>query len=533
MSRKLSNLPVGKKDIPGFVNIFPGKIMCVGRTGRIVYANNSMLKMLEYQTQNGLKGHPVAEIVEDKEPLCSLMIAWQNCNPVPETLLVIRTKNGDLKETMIESNPFLGHSAKYAVNLCYIRDVTKLRRTERKNAELLKKTEAALVEAEEANKSKDTFFTMMSHELRTPLTAILGWARLISEGRLDQESTDKALETIQRNAKLQAALIDDLLDMAKILSSKCVLQTSVIDLAPIIAEVIDDLHHSIEQKQLTLEVATSDNGVHLLVADENKLRQVIQNLLSNAVKFTRDGGTITIGTERIRGMDQDLVAITVQDDGIGIKKEFLSHVFERFKQQEDSISRIHGGLGLGLAIAKHIVEAHHGSISVHSDGEGTGATFTVQLPLLPEEDKNSLLYAIPPAPAVDSTDLEGLEVLVVEDDNETRVMLCSMLKVHGVVVQSASGTDEALEILESWTPDLILSDIGMPEKSGYVFMELLQERGNKVPAIALTAFVEELDRNKALEKGFIDHIPKPIDMDLLLAKIRRFAHFPKPASVGQ
>lgn len=377
-------------------------------------------------------------------------------------------------------------------------------------------------ELREANRLKDEFLATVSHELRTPLTAILGWAHLLRGGQLDEESATGALETIERNARAQSQLIDDLLDVSRIITGK--LRLDVRQVAPnsFIEAAIESLQPAAQAKDVRIQ-KVMDTGVVSVAGDPARLQQVVWNLLSNAIKFTAKGGRVQVRLERINSH----IEISVSDTGVGIKPEFLPHVFERFRQADQKTTRQHGGLGLGLAIVRHLVELHGGTVQAESPGEGQGATFVVKLPVVPVYRKDNLAERVHPAaseslPAYGCPErLDGLKVLVVDDEADTRELLKVGLGHCGAEVLTAGSALEALEAIEEERPQLLISDIGMPDEDGYELIRQVRAlpatRGGKIPAIALTAYARTEDRLRALRAGYQMHISKPVELAELVA----------------
>ncbi|MEH2083308.1 MAG: ATP-binding protein [Nostoc sp.] len=373
--------------------------------------------------------------------------------------------------------------------------------------------------AESANRIKDEFLAVLSHELRTPLNPILGWIKLMQSRKLDQATSDRALETIERNVKLQTQLIEDLLDVSRILQGKLHLNFDRINLVSVIEAAIETVRFSAEAKSIQIQTIL-ESGVGEVLGDANRLQQVIWNILSNAIKFTPIGGQIKIKLGQVGSQIQ----ICVTDTGKGIAPEFLPYVFDYFRQADGATTRKFGGLGLGLAIVRHLVELHGGTVQAESLGEGQGATFTVRLPYLQDESKkikdakdNSSLGAAQSSP------LSGLEILVVDDDADMQEFLPFMLEQYGATVTVVASAIEALTVLTQSQPNLIVSDIGMPEMDGYMLMRqvrsLKPEQGGTIPAIALTAYASEMDRQLAIAVGFQQHISKPVNPEELVKAI--------------
>ncbi len=405
----------------------------------------------------------------------------------------------------------------------YVRDVTELRRAEAERASALEREQAARRQAEEASRAKDEFLATVSHELRTPLNSILGWARMLRTGRLDEPTIERALETIERNTVSQSQLIEDLLDISRIITGKMRIAVQRVDLAAVVHAAVDSNRPAAEAKNIRLEVVL-DTFSGTLLGDPERLQQVAWNLVSNAVKFTLKGGRVQVHVERVNSH----VELTVADTGRGISPEFLPHVFDRFRQADGGIEREIGGLGLGLSIVRHIVELHGGTVGVESDGPGHGAVFTVRLPLSlarrPEGDDDRVHSSARTAmPFANAAVLDGLRLLVVDDEADTRELLGYVLGERGAAVQTAASAQEAMEVLERWQPDLLLSDIGMPGEDGYKLIRAIRNHDmdgiRRVPAIALTAYARAEDRVRIFSEGFEAHLPKPVEPIELVAVI--------------
>ena len=372
-------------------------------------------------------------------------------------------------------------------------------------------------EAREANRLKDEFLTTLSHELRTPLTAILGWTRILRAPALDAKRFAHGLDVIERNVNAQAKLIDDLLDISRISAAKLRLNARPMPLVPVVEGVVEAHRPGWEAKTLSVLVSIDPSaaGRSDVLGDADRLQQVIWNLLSNAVKFTPPGGKIEIEVSRTDGH----VRIRVSDTGKGISPDFVAHVFERFRQADSSTTRSHGGLGIGLAIVRHIVEMHGGSVSAASPGPGLGSTFVVSLPAL--ESREGAGRVAEPAAAFPPPDLAGIRVLVLDDEADAREVVGEIVKSAGAVSFPFGSVDEALAGLEAAAPDVLVSDIAMPGGDGYQFLAEARRRGLKtgkrIPAVALTAYVRREDRARALAQGFDRHVSKPIEPDQFLA----------------
>jgi signal transduction histidine kinase/CheY-like chemotaxis protein len=411
-----------------------------------------------------------------------------------------------------------------ASDLAFAEDLARRAAAAIDNARLYTEAQAARQSAEEASRLKDEFLATVSHELRTPLTAMLGWAYLLRAGHLDEPSAKNALETIERNARAQSQLIDDLLDVSRIITGKLRLDVRQIDPLSFIDSAIEALRPAAEAKGVRLQKVL-DTGVNSIAGDPARLQQVIWNLLSNAIKFTPKGGQVQVRLERVNSH----IEIAVSDTGSGISPKFLPHVFDRFRQADQSTTREYGGLGLGLAIVRHLVELHGGTVRAESLGEGEGATFTVLLPLLTVYHSEVEIARVhpkatdtPPSPDCPEK-LDGLKVLVVDDEANTRELLSVVLTRCGAIVTTAGNVREALSSIESSRPDVLISDIGMPGGDGYELIRkvraLTAEQGGKIPAVALTAYARTEDRLRVLRSGYQMHIPKPVELTELVAVV--------------
>ncbi len=388
-----------------------------------------------------------------------------------------------------------------------------------RDAELIH-AQAARAAAEEANRSKDAFLATLSHELRTPLNAMLGWAQLLRKGRLDEEARRHALDTIERNAKLQAQLVEDILDVSRIVAGTLRLHLHPVDLRAVTEAAVDTVRPAAAEKGLELFLRSA--GVSVPVAgDADRLQQVVCNLVSNAIKFTPRGGRIEVEVKR--GLH---AIIRVRDNGRGISAAFLPHVFDRFTQADPAITRAHGGLGLGLAIVRHLVELHGGRVRAESAGEGHGATFTVEVPVRsPSADAAQFADDSPTLTDVPPT-LDGVKLLIVDDEADTRELLCVALKQYGADVRLAASAAEALAVLQSWLPDVLVSDIGLPGENGYELIRRVREssaEARALPAVALTAYAGDEDSQRALLAGYQMHIAKPVEPDALVSVVARVA----------
>ncbi|WDT81601.1 MAG: PAS domain S-box protein [Candidatus Manganitrophus sp.] len=464
-------------------------------------------------------------------------LAQKNADALKEVALGLRSagvwrhrkKDGTIIDVEVIRSPisFKGRKAL----LILASDVTERRRAEEERVGLLTREQQARQEAEAANRAKDEFLATVSHELRTPLNAIYGWARLLQMGELDRETVTSAYETIERNAKAQAQLIDDLLDVSRIIAGKLRLDVRWIELKPVIEAAIETVQTAADAKGITLQ-SRLDETVGPISGDPDRLQQVVWNLLSNAIKFTSTGGRVEVRINRI----DSAVQIQVQDTGIGIHPEFIPFVFDRFRQAEGASTRFYGGLGLGLAIVRHLVELHGGTVSAHSPGEGKGANFTVTLPVkVPSTGSLDPEIKRPEEgmlPLTSTRLLDGVEILLVDDEADARELLTLILQRSGARVITVSSAREAIDRLKRKKPDLLVSDIEMPGEDGYSLIRRVRareaERGEgSVPAVALTAYAGRADRRRALMAGFQKHVPKPVDPAGLVAVVAGLIGLPR------
>jgi PAS domain S-box-containing protein len=428
--------------------------------------------------------------------------------------LPLQTTDGKLREVEFVSNVYQedGHR----VIQCNIRDVTDRKHAEEERRLLLASAQAARAEADAANGIKDEFLATVSHELRTPLSAILGWSQMLTSGNLDEQESTRAVETILRNARAQKEIIDDLLDISRIITGKLRLDVRSVEMDRIIEAVVEGVRPAADARKIHLQTEI-DPRIGPISGDPDRLQQIIWNLLSNAIKFTPQGGRVEVRLER----SDSQVEITISDTGQGIDPELLRHVFDRFCQSDSSTTRRHGGLGLGLSIVRQLVELHGGMVTVESPGEGEGTTFKVMLPLtsLPPDigdiEKTSHPIIEGNSPTDSSPSLDGLRVLVVDDERDSRELVAAALMARGAEVVSFGSAIEALEEMERQPFDVLVSDIGMPEMDGYWLInkvrQLPAERGGRIPAAALTAYAGIEDRRRVLLAGYQMHIPKPVE----------------------
>ena len=461
-----------------------------------------------------------------------LLIALKAQPPWSEFPLIVLTTGGEsrlvkLLDLLAEAAggvTLLERPIRAGTLLRSVQVAQRSRRRQYQVRDLLKREQALRGEAETANRIKDEFLATVSHELRTPLSAILGWATLIRSGKIDEATTTRAIETIERNAQAQAQLIEDLLDVSRMISGKLRLSVKPIELISVIKSAVDSVQPAAEAKSVKLEMVC-DAAADRVLGDGNRLQQIIWNLLSNAVKFTPKGGRVQIKLER----SDSYARIIVSDTGAGISAEFLPHVFEPFRQADGSTTRRQAGLGLGLAIAHRLVEMHGGSMSAASDGEGKGAAFTVTLPILEARELTRPMRSTANMATdsrsidIEPPNLSGLRVLAVDDEVDTREMIRGVLEQFGADVMTVGSAKDAFEVLTGWRPNVLICDIGMPGEDGYSLIRRVREvnttDGGDTPAIALTGYARIEDRMRALAAGFQMFVPKPVEADELVTSV--------------
>jgi PAS domain S-box-containing protein len=503
-----------------FFTLSMDMLCIVGLDGYLRRVNPAFEKTLGF-TAEELMAAPFFDFLhpEDRSVLKAEYVKLSTGEPTTYLENRSRCKDGSYKWVGWTYFPVPEEGLAYGVG----REVTKRRQME----ETLK---LRAEELEQANRTKDEFLATLSHELRTPLTAILGWTRLLRARQFDEAGQTRAVGIIERNAEAQAKLIEDLLDVSQIITGKLRLEVQPLALTPIVETAVHALRPLAETKRLRLEIAL-DLATDPMTGDPNRLRQIITNLLSNAIKFTPDGGRVEVRLERA----DSYARLTVRDTGVGIRAEDLPYIFERFRQADSTSTRAHSGLGLGLAIVRHLVELHGGTVHAESRGEGQGAAFTVDLPLmttqLKSDDSGRAQDATEQARLKmdegesfgDPRALEGLQVLVVEDEQDARELIRAILEGCGARVIAVASAGEALAALEQVKPDVLVSDIGMPGENGYELIKKIRtlepERGGKVAAVALTAYAGTNDRRRALLAGFQTHLAKPVEPDELLAVV--------------
>ena len=483
-------------------------------TLKITDVNPFMTELLGY-SRNEFLGKELWQIglFSDKEASQQVFRELQVTGYLRYEDLPLQSRAGTIRQVEFVSNVYEEDSRR--VIQCNIREISDRKRAEDERRLLMENAEAARAEADRANTIKDEFLATVSHELRTPLSSILGWAQLLASGKLDAEASKRAIESVLRNARAQRELIDDLLDISRIITGKLRLEVRSIELTPIIEAVVDGIRPAADARNIHLQIAL-DPLFSPISGDPDRIKQIIWNLLSNAIKFTPAGGRVGVRLERIHSH----IEITISDTGQGIDAELLLHVFDRFRQADSSITRRHGGLGLGLSIVRQLVEMHGGTVTAASPGAGEGTVFKIILPMLSVHHELSDVDKMPPMIPVNTAterepSLNGLRVLIVDDEPDARELVAAVLTGSGGEVISVGSAGEALAKMAQQQFDVLISDIGMPEMDGYALIskvrQLPAERGGKIPAVALTAYAGIEDRRRVLAAGYQMHIPKPVE----------------------
>jgi PAS domain S-box-containing protein len=441
-------------------------------------------------------------------------------------------KDGERIHVSLTVSPITDSTGRIVGASKVARDVSDRKRIEQERELLLENAQRARAEAEAASRAKDAFLATVSHELRTPLSPILAWSTMLRQGALDASKTERALETIERCARNQAQLVEDLLDVSRIVAGKLHLAVRPVDLGPVVRAALDVVRPAAEAKEILLQVVLDPDGGQVS-GDPERLQQVVWNLLSNAVKFTPRGGRVRVVLERVGSH----LEIAVSDSGQGIAPDFLPFVFERFRQADGTTTRAHAGLGLGLAIVRHIVELHGGSVHAESPGDDGGAAFTVKLPLLPPARSAGEGERLHPIALRETDDLrrpslEGLRILVVDDDPDSNEVVRMLLSSCQAEIEVAGSVAQAIDALRRFDAHLLVSDIGMPVQDGYALIRKVREsdaqRSRPLPAIALTAYGSIDDRVRLFSAGFQAHLTKPVDPAELLALVASLARSPGP-----
>jgi signal transduction histidine kinase len=415
-------------------------------------------------------------------------------------------------------------------NVALSAEIEERAKIEKERVQLLRREQAARLEAERANRLKDEFLATLSHELRTPLNAIMGWAHVLGQSAHDRETVQRAASVIRQNATSQSQLIDDILDVSRIVGGKLALDTQLVAMDHVIDDAIDSLMPAAAAKGIQV-VRSLEREINVL-GDRDRLQQIVWNLVSNALKFTPKGGRVEVGLSELNGDAE----VMVKDSGIGISAEFLPYVFDRFRQADSSMSRRHSGLGLGMAIVRHLAELHGGTVSVESAGEGQGATFRIRMPrhtgAAPEIPATALRSLPEETRDAELEHLRGVHILIVEDDADSRNVLAVLLQRLGALVEAVSSASEAFDRLSARRPDVMVSDIGMPDEDGYSLIRRVRQMNGerRLPAIALTAYARQQDADAALGAGYDRHLPKPVTPADLIRAIKSVTGVQAPSA---
>jgi PAS domain S-box-containing protein len=498
-------------------------VVATDTLGRITFMN-AIAERLTGQRAESAIGEPFESVVRlvravDGDPLPPPLMRLRGGRPIDSTTNATLLLRNDGERIPIDESiaAIVDDRGGLIGTVAALRDMTE-------RARLLDSERMAREEAERASRLKDEFVATLSHELRTPLNAMLGWTHLLRRRQGDPTAVGEAIEVIERNARSQVRMVEDLLDMTRILAGKVRVDPARCEPRAIVDAAVASIAPQAQAKALTLEV-TIDPSIDAFFADPTRLQQIVTNLLSNAIKFTPERGAVRVRVSRVRRGERPWDVITVTDTGIGIAAEFLPHVFDRFRQADASTTRRYGGLGLGLSIVRQLVELHGGSVSALSDGPGRGASFTVELPARPDSRKAARAESVD-EDAIESLDgltLDGLRVLIVDDEADAREYARAILSGEGAVVATAAGVDEALAMLPGLHPCVIVSDIGMPDRDGYDLIRAIRrlppDQGGQTPAAALTAFARVEDRRRALDAGYQLHTAKPVEPLELVALV--------------
>lgn len=514
-----------------FRNLTESMPLCVLATdtkGSVQYCNRAWIEYsgMSAEQSAGL-GALQAVHSEQRE---RVELAWKDSlrgGRVFEMDFLLRNGSGDYRWHLCRAVPERDEKGAVIGWIATATDIDAQKRADEDRARVLQAEQRAREIAEVANQSKDQFLAILSHELRNPLNAILGWARMLRSGKLDPDRITRALSAIERNAEAQAKLVEDLLDISRIVAGKLRLELHPESFGRVVRAAVDTVRPEAEAKGVRLEVAL-EAGEGEVLADTDRLQQVVWNLLSNAIKFTPAGGRVSVEMFHRVGR----VEVRINDTGVGISEALLPHIFEHFRQADSTTTRAHSGLGLGLAIARHLVELHGGSIRAESAGEGKGSTFVLSLDLHSgiEEQRVSAPADGSGDRALDAPSLHGLKVLFVDDQADARELIAELLELHGAKVVVADSAASALKALDETSPDVLVSDIGMPVEDGYQLIRKIRargdDRGGKIPAVAVTGFASSIDNQNAISEGFQFYLAKPIDPHTLLSVVARLSGRP-------
>jgi PAS domain S-box-containing protein len=516
--------------LAAIVNSSDDAIISKSLDGIITSWNDGAMRVFGYAADE-IVGQPVIKLIpEDRrseEP--KILERLRNGERVDHFETIRVRKNGEHFPVSLTISPVRNLNGKIVGASKIARDITELRRSAADREQLLESERVARSQAEYANRMKDEFVSTISHELRTPLNAIVGWTEVLEGGDQSREEVIHGVQVIKRNAMMQAQLIEDLLDLGRISSGKMTLDVDPVDVGSVISDALASVEQAAHVKGLT--ITPEIGNIRGVLGDAKRLQQVIWNLLINAIKFTPSGGKISIRASRV----DSHIEISISDSGEGIAPEFMPHLFERFRQADPSTTRRHGGLGIGLALVKQLVELHGGSVLAESPGRGLGATFTLSLPVAALRAEGRQSHAFKEARSASVLpDLKGIKVLVVDDDKDSLDLVKRILSGRNAEVKTAESVDDAMGQFVRFSPDVVLSDIGMPESDGYELIRRIrrQPTGANTPAAALTALVRSEDRTRALTAGFQSHLAKPVAAAEIVALVLSLASIHRPAGAS-
>jgi PAS domain S-box-containing protein len=500
----------------------------IGPEGTILWANRFELEMLGY-AEDEYVGRHISEFHVDPAVISDILARLGRAEKLHNYPARMKCKDGSIRSVTISSCARF-ENGQFKNTQCFTNDVTERMKFEEERTRLLERERSARIEAERAGGIKDNFLATLSHELRTPLNAILGYAQLVRKGAFSAKELPEAMEVIERNARSQTQLVEDLLDLSRIVSGKIRIDVQGVNLSSVIRSAVETLKPDAESKGVRLTTAI-DPFVRLIRGDPSRLQQVVWNLLSNAIKFTPAGGEVHVALERINSM----MEIIVSDTGEGIAPDFLPNVFDRFWQADATTTRRHGGLGIGLSIVKQLVELHGGTVRANSAGLGRGSTFIVSLPIMEADTLRDEAGGRNFMPAADRTsddafekiDLSGVRVLVVDDDPDACRLVSRILESCRAEVTTASSMSGALDQIRRQRPNVLLSDLGMPDQDGFDLIRALRalppDRGGEVPAVAVSAFARSEDRRRAMIAGYQTHVAKPVEPSELITVVASLA----------
>jgi PAS domain S-box-containing protein len=526
IARDITALKEYERRIADFIETATIGLHWISQEGVIIWANQCELNMLGY-SENEYVGHHISEFHLDRPVIDEMLARLRRAEKLINCAARMKSKDGSVRHVLINSCARFENGV-FKNTQCFTRDVTELRLAEEQRNLLLESERAARIEAERISHMKDEFLATLSHELRTPLNAILGYSNLLRRGAIAAAELPAALEVIERNARSQTNMIEDLLDLSRIISGKIRLDVQRADVATVVTAAIDTVRPAADAKGIKI-TAVLDPLIGPVKGDPSRLQQVVWNLLSNAIKFTPKAGQIQVALERVNSH----MEIVVSDTGEGISPDFLPNVFDRFRQADSSTTRSYGGLGIGLSIVRQLVELHGGTVRAKSPGLGKGSTFVVVLPLSVSHEHDPSTHRGHPRSGTESAestgqiDLTGIRVLVVDDELDARQLIARILVACHADVHTAASVKEGLAHLRRQRADVLLSDLGMPDQDGFELIRAIRalpsDRGGNIPAAAITAYARSDDRLKVMLGGFQTHIAKPVEPNELVAIVATLA----------